>query len=164
MSRADRLAMIDRTDGHVLLTRQCRLLGISRSSLYYRPKEPDASTLDLMRRIDEQYLKTPFYGSRKMTAWLRGQGYVVGRDRVRRLMRLLGLEAVYQKPRTSKPAAGHKVYPYLLQDLGIDRPNHVWCSDVTYSAPRPRLSGAHMTGMQGERRKQDCLALCCERA
>jgi putative transposase len=85
-----------------------------------------------MRRIDEQYLKTPFYGSRKMTAWLRDRGYAVGRDRVRRLMRLLGLEAVYQKPRTSKPAAGHKVYPYLLWDLVVDRPNQIWCSDVTY--------------------------------
>ena len=132
MSRAERLAMIDRADGRVSLVRQCRLVGISRSSLYYRPKVPDASTLDLMRRIDEQYLKTPFYGSRKMTAWLRDQGCAVGRDRVRRLMRLLGLEAVYQKPRTSKPAAGHKVYPYLLRDLVVERPNQVWCSDVTY--------------------------------
>ena len=164
MSRAERLGMIDRTDSRVSLTRQCRLVGVSRSSIYYCSKAPDASTLDLMRRIDEQYLKTPFYGSRKMTAWLRGQGYAVGRDRVRRLMRLLGLEVIYQKPRTSKPAAGHKVYPYLLRDLAIDRPNQVWCSDVTYSAPRPRLSGVHMTGMQGERRKHDCLALCCERA
>ena len=81
MSRATRLAMIDRTDGVVSLSRQCRLVGISRSSLYYRPKTPDAATLDLMRRIDEQYLKTPFYGSRKMAAWLREQGCAVGRDR-----------------------------------------------------------------------------------
>ena len=132
MSRPARLAMIDRADEKVSLVRQCRLVGISRSSLYYRPKGPDALTLKLMRRIDEQYLKTPFYGSRKMTAWLRGQGYAVGRDRVRRLMRLLGLEAVYQKPKTSKPAAGHKVYPYLLRDLAIERPNQVWCSDVTF--------------------------------
>ena len=124
--------MIDRTDDHVSLVRQCRLVGISRSSLYYRPKAPDAATLDLMRLIDEQYLKTPFYGSRKMMFWLREQGYAVGRDRVRRLMRLLGLEAIYQKPRTSKPAAGHKIYPYLLRDLAIDRSNQVWCTDVTY--------------------------------
>ena len=136
MSRPARLAMIDRADEKVSLVRQCRLLGISRSSLYYRPKGPDASTLDMMRRIDEQYLKTPFYGSRKMTAWLRGQGYAVGRDRVRRLMRLLGLEAVYQKPKTSKPAAGHKVYPYLLRDLVIDRPNQVPLS------PKALLSSA----------------------
>lgn len=132
MSRAERLGMIDRTDGRVSLVRQCRLVGISRSSLYYCPKPPNASTLDLMRRLDEQFLKTPFYGSRKMTAWLRRQGYPVGRDRVCRLMRLLGLEAVYQKPKTSTPAAGHKVYPYLLRDLVIDRPNQVWCCDVTY--------------------------------
>jgi putative transposase len=136
MSRAERLGMIDRTDGRVSLVRQCRLVGISRSSLYYRPKPPDASTLDLMRRIDEQYLKTPFYGSRKMTAWLRSQGYAVGRDRVRRLMRLLGLEAVYQKPKTSTPAAGHKIYPYLLRDLVIDRPNQVPLS------PKALLSSA----------------------
>jgi putative transposase len=109
----------------VPLARQCRLVGISRSSLYYRPKAPDAPTLELMRRIDEQYLKTPFYGSRKMAVRLREQGYTVGRDRVRRLMRLLCLEAIYQKPRTSKPAAGHRVYPHLLRDLMIDRPNQV---------------------------------------
>jgi len=132
MSRAARLAMIDRTDDRVSVVRQCRLVGISRSSLYYRAKAPDSATLDLMRRIDEQYLKTPFYGSRKMMVWFREQGYAVGRDRVRRLMRLLGLEAIYQKPRTSKPAAGHKIYPYLLRNLVIDRPNQVWCSDVTY--------------------------------
>jgi putative transposase len=124
--------MIDRTDRRVSLVRQCRLVGINRSSLYYRPKAPDEPTLELMRRIDEQYLKTPFYGSRKMTVWLREQGYAVGRDRVRRLMRLLGLEVIYQKPRTSKPAAGHKIYPYLLRDLVIDRSNQVWCTDVTY--------------------------------
>ena len=105
--------MIDRTDDHVSLVRQCGLVGISRSSLYDRPKAPDASTLELMRRIDEQYLKTPFYGSRKMMVWLREQGYAVGRDRVRRLMRVLGLEAIYRKPRTSKPAAGHKIYPFF---------------------------------------------------
>jgi len=132
MSRAARLDMIDRSDSRVSLVRQCRLVGISRSSLYYQPKAPGAATLELMRRIDEQYLKTPFYGSRKMMVWLREQGYAVGRDRVRRLMRLLGLEAIYQKPRTSKPAAGHKIYPYLLCDLVIDRPNQVWCTDVTY--------------------------------
>ena len=117
--------MIDRADENVSLVRPCRLVGISRSSIYYRPKVPDRLTLELMRRIDEQYLKTPFYGSRKMTVWLREQGYAVGRDRVRRLMRLLGLEAIYQKPRTSKPAAGDKVYPYLLRDLAIDRPSQV---------------------------------------
>ncbi len=121
--------MIDRTDDRVSLVRQCRLLRISRSSIHYRPP-PHAATLDLMRLIDEQYLKTPFYSSRKMTVWLREQGYAVGQGRVRRLMRLLALEAIYQKPCTSKPAAGHKVYPYLLRDLVIDRSNQAWCINV----------------------------------
>ena len=110
--------------------------GISRSSIYFRHKTSDASTLDLLRRIDEQYLKTPFYGSRKMMIWLRELGYAVGRDRVRRLMRLLGLEAICQKPRTTKPATGHKIYPYLLRDLVIDRPNQVPLS------PKALLSSA----------------------
>ena len=132
MSRATRLAMIDRADGRVSLVRRCRLVEISRSSLYHQPRAPGAATLELMRRIDEQYLKTPFYGSRKMAAWLRERGYAVGRDRVRTSVRMLGLEAVYQKARTGKSAAGHKIYPYLLRDLVIDRPNQVWCSDLTY--------------------------------
>ena len=132
MSRAARVTMLDRTDPRVSLVRQCRLVGISRSSIYYRSKAPDAATLELMRRIDQQYLKTPFYGSRKMTIWLREQGYAVGRDRVRRLMRLLGLEAIYQKPRTSTPHPEHRIYPYLLRDLAITRPNQVWCADVSY--------------------------------
>jgi len=132
MSRETRLAMIDRTDDRVSLVRQCGLVGISRSSIYYQAKAPDPGTLELMRRIDEQYLKTPFYGSRKMTAWLREQGYVVGRDRVRRLMRLLGLETIYQKPRTSRPHPAHRIYPYLLRGLAIMRPSQVWCADVCY--------------------------------
>ena len=124
--------MVDRTDKHISLARQCELLGLSRSSIYYRPKEPDAGTLALMWLIDEQYLRTPFYGSRRMAVWLRRQGHAVGRDRVRRLMRLLGLEAIYQKPRTSRPHPEHRIYPYLLRDLVIERPNQVWCSDVCY--------------------------------
>ena len=132
MSRAARSAMVDRTDERVSLVRQCQLVGLSRSSIYYRPKPTDPVTLELMRLIDEQYLKTPFYGSRKMTAWLGEQGHAVGRDRVRRLMRLLGLEAIYQKPRTSDPHPAHRIYPYLLRDLVIDRPGQVWCADVTY--------------------------------
>ncbi len=132
MSRAARMTMLDRTDPRVSLVRQCRLLGISRSSIYSRSKPPAPVTLELMRRIDEQYLKTPFYGSRKMTIWLREQGYAVGRDRVRRLMRLLGLEAIYQRPRTSTPHPEHRIYPYLLRDLAITRPNQVWCADVCY--------------------------------
>jgi putative transposase len=132
MSRPARVAMLDRSDERVSLVRQCRLVGVSRSSIYYRPNATDPVTLELMRRIDEQFLRTPFYGSRKMAAWLREQGHVVGRDRVRRLMRLLGLAAIYQKPRTSTPHPEHRIYPYLLRNLTIDRPGQVWCADVTY--------------------------------
>jgi putative transposase len=132
MSRETRLAMIDQADDRVSLLGQCRLVGISRSSIYYQAKVPDPTTLELMRRIDEQYLKTPFYGSRKMMAWLREQGYVVGRDRVQRLMRLLGLEAIYQKPRISTPHPEQRIYPYLLRGLAITRPSQVWCADVCY--------------------------------
>jgi putative transposase len=132
MSRPARAAMLDRSDERVSLVRQCRLVGISRSSISYQPQATDPVTLELMRRIDEQFLRTPFYGSRKMMAWLREQGHVVGRDRVRRLMRLLGLAAIYQKPRTSTPHPEHRIYPYLLRNLTIDRPGQVWCADVTY--------------------------------
>jgi putative transposase len=125
MTRETRLAMIDQADDRVSLARQCRLVGVSRSSIYYKAKVPDPTTLELMRRIDEQYLKAPFYGSRKMMVWLREQGYVVGRDRVRRLMRLLGLEAIYQMPRTSAPHPEQRIYPYLLRGLAITRPSQV---------------------------------------
>ena len=124
--------MIERETGDVSLSRQCRLLEISRSSLYYRPKGESAETLALMRRIDELFLLYPFYGSRQMVRHLRREGVRVGRHRVRRLMRLMGIEAVYRAPRTSKPHPKHKVYPYLLRGLSIERPDQVWCSDITY--------------------------------
>jgi len=108
------------------------LLSISRSGLYYRPKGPSDKELDLMRMIDCQYLLTPFYGARKMAAWLKSRGHVVSRKRVRRLMRLMGLRAVYRRPRTSTPAQGHKVYPYLLREMQITRPNQAWAADITY--------------------------------
>ena len=112
---------------------QCRLLKVARSTLYYRPAPVSADDLRLMRRLDEQYLATPFYGSRRMVAVLRRDGEVVNRKRVRRLMRLMGIEAIYQKPNTSRPSPGTQgVYPYLLRDLAIDRPNQVWCADITY--------------------------------
>ena len=114
------------------ITRQCRLVSITRSSFYYEGKGESPLNLRLMRRIDEQFLETPFYGSRQMTRWLLRQGARVSRKRVRRLMRLLGLEAIFQRPRTSQPHPAHRVYPYLLRDLPITRPNHVWCTDVTY--------------------------------
>ncbi len=124
--------MIERETGDVSLSRQCRLLEISRSSLYYRPKGESAATLALMRRIDELFLLYPFYGSRQMVRHLRREGVRVGRHRVRRLMRLMGIAAIYRAPRTSKPHPEHTVYPYLLRGLSIERPDQVWCSDITY--------------------------------
>ena len=114
------------------LSRQCRLLHISRSSVYYKPVGVKRADLDLMRLIDEQYLKTPFYGSRSMTLHLRRQDYPVNRKRIQRLMRRMGLEAIYPKPRTSRRHPGNKVYPYLLRDLCIERPNQIWAADITY--------------------------------
>lgn len=112
---------------------QCALAGLSRSSYYYEPKEMESvENLELMRWIDRLYLKRPFYGSPRMTDWLRDLGWTVGENRVARLMRLMGLQAVVPGPHTSKPAPEHKVYPYLLRDLTISRPDQVWCADITY--------------------------------
>ena len=124
--------MVDPDQAALSITRQCRLLSIARSSFYYEGTGESPLNLRLMRRIDEQFLETPFYGSRQMTRWLLRQGARVSRKRVRRLMRLLGLQAIFQRPRTSQPHPAHRVYPYLLRDLQITRPNHVWCTDVTY--------------------------------
>jgi putative transposase len=112
--------------------RQCELLGLSRSSLYYEPARETGEDLRLMRRIDEQYTACPFYGSRRMTAWLIAQGEEVNRKRVQRLMRVMGLEAVYPKPRLSVAGRGHKIYPYLLRGVKIERPDQVWSTDITY--------------------------------
>jgi putative transposase len=108
------------------------LLGLSRSSLYYGPAGESAEDLRLMRRIDEQYTACPFYGSRRMTAWLVEQGEEVNRKRVQRLMRAMGLEAIYPKPRLSTPGKGHKIYPYLLRGVTIERADQVWSADITY--------------------------------
>jgi len=124
--------MIVRGHERLSLVRQCAVLGLSRSSVYYRPAEPDAEELALMALIDRQYLVQPYYGSRRMMAWLKAQGHGVNRKRVRRLMRRMGLEAIYQRPRTSLPAADHKVYPYLLRGLAIEWVNQVWAADITY--------------------------------
>jgi putative transposase len=132
MSRGERKAMIAPDYLDLSLSRQCRLLSISRSSFYYRPKGESAENLALMRRIDELFLKYPFYGSRQMARQLRRDGVCVGRHRVRRLMRLMGLEAIYRAPKTSTPHPAHRIYPYLLKGLAIDRPNQVWCADITY--------------------------------
>ena len=124
--------MVDPDHVALSITRQCRLVSIARSSFYYEGTGESPLNLQLLRRIDEQFLETPFYGSRQMTRWLLRQGTRVSRKRVRRLMRLLGLQAIFQRPRTSEPHPEHRIYPYLLRDLAIARPNHVWCSDVTY--------------------------------
>ena len=132
MSRKQRQGMIDRERRKVSLARQCTLLEISRAWLYYQPTTPSAEDLELMALMDRQYLKTPFYGSRKMQAWLQGLGHPAGRNKVRRLMRLMGLEAIYRRPNTSKPAPGHRIYPYLLKGVEINRVNQVWSADITY--------------------------------
>jgi putative transposase len=108
------------------------LLGLTRSNVYYRPAETPAEDLRLMRLLDEQYTTCPFYGSRRMTAWLLRQGEEVNRKRVRRLLRIMGLEAIYPKPRLSTPGAGHRVYPYLLRGVAIEKPGQVWSADITY--------------------------------
>jgi putative transposase len=124
--------MINFQDPKVSVSRQCRLLDLSRSSVYYKPVELAPQDLVLMRLIDEQYLRTPFYGSRSMTRHLRRLSYWVNRKHIQRLMRLMGLEAIYPKPKTSQPHPEHKIYPYLLRDLVIDHPNQVWAADITY--------------------------------
>jgi putative transposase len=120
--------------GHPQLrvSRQCELLGLARSSFYYEPARETPENLELMRLIDEHYTACPFYGSRRWTAWLHRQGHEVNRKRVQRLMRLMNLVAIYPKPRLSAADRQHKVYPYLLRDVAIVRPNQVWSSDITY--------------------------------
>jgi putative transposase len=119
--------------GHRLpLSRQAELLGISRGSLYYDPCPVSATDLAIMRRIDELHLNYPFAGSRMLRDLLRGEGIAVGRERVTTMMRRMGIEAIYRRPHTSKPADGHKVYPYLLRGVTIERPNQVWAMDITY--------------------------------
>jgi putative transposase len=108
------------------------LLGLSRSSLYYEPGGEAAEDLRLMRRIDEQYTACPFYGSRRMTVWLTGHGEEVNRKRVQRLMRVMGLEAIYPKPRLSTAGKGHRIYPYLLRGVTVERRDQVWSADITY--------------------------------
>jgi len=123
--------MIDR-EHELAVGRQAALLQLSRSSLYYEPRPVSPTILALMRRIDELHLNYPFAGSRMLRDMLRADGVVVGRELVTRLMRRMRIEAIYRRPNTSKPAAGHKIYPYLLRKLVIDRPNQVWATDITY--------------------------------
>ena len=124
--------MVMRDHPVLSLSRQCRLLSVGRSSLYYTSKGESPETLALMRRIDELFLKYPFYGARQMVLHLRREGVRIGRRRAGRLMRLMGLQAVYRAPRTSAPHPEHRVYPYLLRGLAIERADHVWCADITY--------------------------------
>jgi len=116
----------------ISISRQCDLLDLPRSSYYYHPAQDNGYNLHLMRLIDEQYTQTPFYGVPRMTAWLRRQGYHVNPKRVRRLMHIMGIEAIYPKPRLSKASKEHSKYPYLLKGLTIDHPNQVWSADITY--------------------------------
>ena len=114
------------------IEKQCNLIRLARSTFYFHPSMESPFNLQLMRLIDEEYTRHPFYGSRKMTAWLRSKGHLVNRKRVQRLLRLMGLEAIYQKPRTSQGNPEHKKYPYLLRGMTIDAPNLVWSTDITY--------------------------------
>lgn len=112
--------------------RQCELLGVNRAGLYYEPVGESEENLLLMRLLDEQYTRAPFYGSRRMTAWLATQGHEVNRKRISRLMQVMGVEAVYPKPKLSQPGEGHKIYPYLLRGVTVERVNQVWSTDITY--------------------------------
>ena len=132
MSPRERREMVVHDHEALSLSAQCRILKISRSSLYYQPVPVNDETLALMKAIDRVFTAYPFFGSRQIAAWLRREGIVAGRHRVRRLMRIMGLEAVYRRPRTSTPHPAHPVYPYLLRGLAIERPNQVWCADITF--------------------------------
>ncbi len=127
--------MIEPAHPKLSVTRQCELLGLARSSFYYEPRPVSPEQARLMHAIDELYLAYPFYGSRQMTRALRREGYaVLGRKRVQRLMRLMGLEAIYEKPNLSRRDVAHKIYPYLLRKFAVTRPNQVWATDITYVA------------------------------
>ena len=116
----------------ISVRRQCELLGVNRSGLYYEPVGESEQNLLLMRLLDQQYTRTPFYGRRKMVEWLLTQGHVVNPKRVARLMELMGLEAVYPKPKLSRPEEGRRIYPYLLRGITVERVNQVWSTDITY--------------------------------
>jgi putative transposase len=132
MSLERRRQMIAPDHPQLSVVRQCELVSISRSGLYYQPAGETPLNLALMRLIDRQFLETPWYGSRQMARHLRREGYPVGRKRIRRLMAKMGLEPIYQRPRTTVPHPDHQIYPYLLREMVIERPNQVWCADITY--------------------------------
>jgi putative transposase len=124
--------LVEVAHAQLSISRQCDLLGLARSSFYYEPATESEENLNLMNLIDEEYTAHPFFGSRQMTAWLKRQGPEVNRKRVQRLMRLMGLEAIYPKPKLSMPDQKHKIYPYLLRNVAIVRPDQVWSTDITY--------------------------------
>jgi putative transposase len=132
MSLERRRQMIEAGHAQLSIVRQCELLLVNRSGFYHRPVGETPETLALMRLIDAQFLETPWYGARQMARHLRRDGHVVGRKRMRRLMALMGLAPIYQRPRTTIPHPEHRIWPYLLRGLTIDRPNLVWCADITY--------------------------------
>lgn len=125
-------SMVQRDHPELSISRQCKLVNLSRSAFYYTLVGVDAETLAMMKQIDRVFTKYPFFGSRQIAAYLRREGTVVGRHRVRRLMAKMGLEAIYKRPRTSQRHPQHLVYPYLLRKMQIDRPNQVWCADITF--------------------------------
>jgi putative transposase len=134
---AEKRSLIDSDHPELSVRRQCELLGLARASRYYQPTEESAANLRLMRLLDEEYTRHPFYGSRRLTKWLNEQGEEVNRKHVQRLLRLMGLEAIYPKPRLSVGDPSHQVYPYLLRGVSIERVNQVWSADITY-VPMPK--------------------------
>ena len=132
MSPAEKRGLIRRDHPDLSISRQCKLVKLSRSAFYYSPLGIDPDRLMVMKAIDKVFTQYPFFGSRQIAAYLRREGVAVGRHCARPLMRLMGLQAIYKRPRTSQPHPQHPVYPYLLRKLAIDRPNQVWCSDITF--------------------------------
>jgi putative transposase len=132
MSAPDRRGLLQRDHESLSIRRQCQLLSVARSSVYRPPRPANDNDIELMRRIDQLFTAWPFLGSRRMTAILNGEGCRINRKRVQRLMRKMGIAALGPKPRTTKPAPGHKIFPYLLRHMVIDRPNQVWAADITY--------------------------------
>ena len=133
----DRVALVDRASEQLSVRRQCDLLKVPRGTFYYKPSGESQRNLELMRLIDSIHLQEPTFGYPRITAVLRRNGWMVNEKRIARLMKSMGVEAIYQKPKTSTPAPGHKIYPYLLKGRNISRPNEVWCADITY-VPMPR--------------------------
>jgi len=132
MSASDRRARLDRSHPDLSIRRQCQMMSLARSGVYRAPPPANDNDLEAMRRIDALFTERPFFGARRIARTLSQDGFPIDRKRVRRLMRRMGIEALGPKPRTTKPAPGHKIYPYLLRDLKIERPGHVWASDITY--------------------------------